>query len=135
MALSVNWSTLVVFVPQADLIPLGGTDYRLDLEAFRNNLHTLQYSEDGMAFLDIFRRKEPTTLAGIVYAQIIEIINGYTVEFEDGLYSVNIDGNSNLAEASVAVLNQVSLRPQNSAGAVVTAGGGGAAASFHKWGS
>jgi hypothetical protein len=61
----------------------------------------------------------------VSYARTLEIINGYTVEFEDGQYVARcIGANHNLAD--VKVLNQVSLVIGNSAGLVVAGGGTGA---------
>jgi hypothetical protein len=50
---------------------------------------------------------------------VIEIINDYTVTFEDGQYAVNLVGaNSNIADR--VNVNQVSVRAANSAGLVQT---------------
>jgi len=48
---------------------------------------------------------------------VVEIINGYTVTFEDDSYAVNLVGaNSNIAD--VVNLNTVSVRAANSAGLI-----------------
>ena len=53
-------------------------------------------------------------------ARTVEIINGYTVTFEDGQYAVNLVGaNSNVGD--VVNVNQVSVRSANSAGLVTSA--------------
>lgn len=74
--------------------------------------------------------QRPPNLAGNVdinhKIRIPEIINGYTVTFEDGLYSVNLIGsNNNIPD--VLNLNQVSVRSANSAGLITinTSGGVG----------
>jgi hypothetical protein len=68
-----------------------------------------------MAYLDTHRHNTTVTVGGVTLARVIEIINGYTVTFEDGQYAVNLAGaNSNVAD--VANVNQVSLRSANSAG-------------------
>ena len=52
------------------------------------------------------------------------MINGYTIEFENGSYQVNLTGaNNNLLDARVQ--NQVSLNASNSAGAVIISTGSG----------
>lgn len=126
MAITVNWATRVVNVPQADLTPLGGSLYELDLDVFRLALKALEASEEGMPELDIHAHNTAVTVAGTTIARVVEIINGYTVEFEDGQYAVNLVGaNSNVSE--VTVVNQVSIRSFNTAGLIVTSGGGGGA--------
>jgi len=58
---------------------------------------------------------------------VVEIINGYTVTFEDGQYRVTLLGaNSNVAD--VTNVNQVSIQPNNSAGQVVVSVGSGVTA-------
>lgn len=117
MALSVDWSTFVVTVPQADLTPLGGGLYELDVDAFRLELKSIEASEEGMAFDDTHRHNTIVTVAGLTLARVVEVIAPYTVEFEDGQYTVRTVGaNHNLADVKVA--NQVSLITQNSAGLI-----------------
>jgi hypothetical protein len=56
-------------------------------------------------------------LAGIILARVVELINSYTITFEDGQYAVNLTGaNSNIADK--VNVNQVSVRASNSAGLV-----------------
>lgn len=130
MALSVNWSTKVVTVPKADTTfvstdPVSGREIReLDLDAFRLELKRIEASEEGMPFVDIHRHNTTVTVGGVTLARVIEIINGYQVEFEDGQYAVNLAGaNSNVGD--VAVVNQVSVRSANSAGLIQIASGSG----------
>jgi len=127
MALSVNWTTRVITVPQADLTfvetSAGGLDiYELDINTFRLELQAL-LDDEGMPFPDTHQHNTEVTISGITLARVIEIINGYTIEFEDGLYGVNLVGaNSNLGD--VAIPNLVNIRSNNSAGLVVIPGGG-----------
>lgn len=118
MAISVNWATQVIFVPKADLVLISGTQYSWDVDAFRLELKALEASEEGMPFVDTHRHITQYTIAGFTYARAVEIINGYTVEFEDGQYTV-ISSGANHNTADVKVENQVSLVTQNSAGLVV----------------
>lgn len=130
MALSVNWATKVVTVPKADTTfvstdPVSGREIReFDLSAFRLELKAIEASEEGIPFVDIHRHNTTVTISGVTLARVIEIINGYQIEFEDGQYAVNLVGaNSNVAD--VAVVNQVSIRANNSAGLIeVTSGSG-----------
>jgi hypothetical protein len=96
--------------------------YTLDLNYFRLALKSLEDSPEGMMFPDTHRHNTVVTLGGVEYARLVEIINGYTVEFEDGQYAVNLVGaNSNVGDK--VVVNQVSVRSANSAGLVSGASG------------
>lgn len=123
MAISINWATKVISVPQADLTNLGGGIYEMDIDVFRLALKDLEDDEAGIPFLRTHNHNAEVTVAGTTLARVVEIINGYTVTFEDGQYAVNLVGaNSNIAD--VANVNQVSIRTQNAAGLIVTSGGG-----------
>jgi hypothetical protein len=123
MAIAVNWLTKVITVPQGDLTNISPGIYRLDINDFRLALKDIEDGE-GMPFLDTHRHNTTVTLAGLTLARVVEIINGYTITFEDGQYAVQLVGaNSNIAD--VTNVNQVSVRPSNSAGLVqVTTGSG-----------
>lgn len=99
------------------------TLYELDVNALRLALKDLEDDPDGMFAVDTHRHNTAVSLSGVTYARIFEVINGYTVEFEDGQYAVRCAGaNHNLAD--VKVLNQVSLIIGNSAGLVEVGTGG-----------
>ena len=118
MAVSIDWSTKVITVPKADttLVDAGPPEIRsYDVDAFRLELKGLEAGEEGMPFDDTHQHFTERTLSGFTYARIFEVINGYTVEFEDGQYVVTLSGaNHNIADVRVA--NQVSIVTQNSAG-------------------
>lgn len=118
MAVSIDWPTKVISVPKADtqLVSIGPPEIRaLDLDQFRKDLNALQAGEEGMPELTTHTHSAPVTVGGVTLARVIEIINGYTVTFEDGNYAVNLNGaNSNVGD--VVNLNQVSIRSNNSAG-------------------
>jgi hypothetical protein len=119
MAITITWGTKVIFVPKADLslIQPSPEIREMDIDWFRLQLKDLEDSEAGMTFPDTHAHNTEVVLGGVTYARIIEIINGYTVEFEDGQYTVNCVGaNHNLAE--VKVPNQVSLIINNAAGLI-----------------
>lgn len=125
MALSVDWNTKVIFVPQADLTLISGTLYELDTDAFRLELKDIE-DDEGIPFLDTHRHNTEVTVAGTTFARVIEIINGYSVEFEDGAYTVRLAGSNNNifdVENGILVQNQVQVIAQNSAGLIVLAGG------------
>ena len=101
----------------------GGGIYELNINTFRLKLKDLEDDEAGMPFLMTHRHNTEVTVAGITLPRVVEMINGYTVTFEDGQYAVNLVGaNSNVAD--VVNVNQVSIRPQNSAGLIVYSGAG-----------
>lgn len=118
MAITIDWGEKIINVPRTDLtlIQSSPTEIReLNLNDFRMALKALEESEDGMMFLDTHRHNTEVTVAGVTLARVIEIINDYTITFEDGQYAVNLVGaNSNVAD--VVNVNQVSVRSSNSAG-------------------
>lgn len=82
----------------------------------------LEDNEVGMMFPDTHQHNTQVTLSGITFARTMEIINGYTVTFEDGQYVLNLYGaNHNILD--VANANQVSLRANLSGGLIVAGSG------------
>jgi len=120
MAISIDWGNRIINVPRSDLtlIQATPTEIReLDLNTFRLTLKDLEDDAVGMIFPDTHRHNTEVLLAGLTYARVIEIINGYTVTFEDGQYAVNLVGaNSNVGD--VVNVNHVSVRVSNSAGMI-----------------
>ncbi len=118
MAISINFGTKVIDIPKNDmtLIQSVPTEIRqLNLDTFRLTLKDLEDTDDGMAFERTHKHNTSVTVGGVTLARVIEIINGYTVTFEDGQYAVNLVGaNSNVGD--VVNVNQVSVRSANSAG-------------------
>ena len=119
MAVSIDWATRVITVPRADMTLLQASpEIRgLDVDAFRLELKALEDNEDGITFPDTHEHNTEKLLGGVYYARIVEIINGYTVTFEDGQYAVKLSGANNNIE-DVMNVNQVSLRSSNSAGLI-----------------
>lgn len=104
MALTINYLTRVISVPQNYLTALGGSLYELDANALRNDLKNLEDSEDGVAFPPTLRHSTESTLSGVTYARQLEIINGYTLSFENTgtPYTVTVVGaNHNLGDVTV----------------------------------
>lgn len=125
-----NWDTQVVTVPQADLTSLGGGVYKLDVDTFRLALKDLEDSEVGMAFPATHRHNTEVTLSGVTYARTVEMINGYTVSFENTgtPYMVSCVGaNHNLGDVT-NFDGGVSLLIGNSAGLIVKTVGSGVTA-------
>lgn len=87
----------------------------MDTDAFRLELKDWEASVDGMPWTDTHVHNTEVTLSGITYGRFIEIIAPYFITFEDGQYSVRLDGsNNNIVD--VATANQVRLIANNSAG-------------------
>jgi len=122
MAIGVNWATQVISVYKVDMTQIQTVPiavYELDLNVFRLALKDLEDDEDGMVFLDTHSHNPPLEVGGVELARTVEIINNYTVTFEDGQYAVNLKGaNSNVGDR--VNVNQVSVRSANSAGLVTS---------------
>jgi hypothetical protein len=118
VAITIDWPNGVISVPKADttLIQSTPTEIRqLNLDTFRLTLKDLEDSEEGMPWPKTHNHNTSVTVGGVTLARVVEIINGYTVTFEDGQYAVNLVGaNSNVGD--VVNVNQVSVRSANSAG-------------------
>lgn len=118
--LTVDWTNKIINVPKSfmTLVQSVPTEIRrLDIDIFRLELKDLEDSEEGIVYPDTHRHNTTVTVGGVTLARVVEIINDYTVTFEDGSYAVNLVGaNSNIAD--VINLNQVSVRSANSAGLI-----------------
>ena len=122
MPISITWGTKTINVPQSYLTNITGTLYELDTEQFRLDLKALEDDPEGMPFPDTHRHNTEVTVAGVTYARFIEIINGYSIEFENGAYSVRLKGsNNNFFDVENGILsqNQVQVIAQNAAGLIV----------------
>jgi hypothetical protein len=126
MAISINFSSKVITIPQADLTFVSAGLYQLDVNAFRLALKDIEDNEEGAVWPDTHRHATQSTLAGVTYARQVEILSPYTVTFQDvgTPYTVKvIGGNHNISD--VKNVNQVSLIIGNSAGLIsVTSGSG-----------
>ena len=127
MSLSIDWGTKIISIPKSYMDFVTGDPYDiydLDVNQFHLDLRALEASDTGVAMDSTHYHSTTTTIGGVTLARVVEIINDYTVTFEDGQYAVQVSGgNSNIAD--VLNLNQVSVRTANSAGLIEVAGGGG----------
>ena len=120
MAITIDFATKIISVPRNDMTLLTDEDdpieiRRLTINDFRIELRVLEASSAGIDDPDTHIHNPSVTVGGVVLARVVEIINGYSVTFEDGQYAVNLAGaNSNIAD--VVNVNQVSVRSANSAG-------------------
>lgn len=118
MAVTINWGTKVISILQSDLTLIAGSKYYLDVDVFRLALKDLEDSELGIIFDKTHNHNSVVTLSGVDYARVVEIINGYTVSFEDTgtPYSVRLQGANNNVFDVTNVIPNVSIIVTNSAG-------------------
>ncbi len=126
MAISINQSTRLISIPQADLTLVSGALYTLDSNQFRNDVMSILDDATHIWLPDAFRHNTEVTVAGTTYARTIEFINSFSIQFEDtgSAYTVRIEGsNNNIFDAENGILiptDKVTVIPTNSAGLVVT---------------
>jgi len=130
VAISIDFATKVITVPKADLTLVSGTLFELPTETkFRADVNALMDDEIGIVFDDPISHTTETTIVGTTFARFIELINGYSITFENLAYSVRmIESNNNLFDVDGGILNasgNVTVVGQNSAGLIsVTSGSG-----------
>ena len=130
MAITIDWATKVISVPKADLTFISGTLYELDTNWFRKELKALEAGVYGIVNQRTHIHTTEVAVAGVTYARFVEIINGYSVEFEDDplIYSIRIVGSNNKifdVENGILVPNHAHVVPTNAAGLIVVNGTGG----------
>lgn len=124
MATTMDWGTLTFTVYQADMTPLGGSVYELDVEALRQELHALQASVEGMAFPDIFFHNTEVLISGTTFVRTLGIINGYSMTISPaGAYKVSCKGANHNLQDVYNNLTGPTFLPNNSAGLIVSNGG------------
>lgn len=120
MAITINWATKVIYVPKEDmsLIQSTPTEIRgLDVDNFRMSLKDIEDNVEGQPFPDTHKHNTEVKLGGLTLARVVEILDPYSITFEDGQYAVNLSGaNNNIADKTN--VNQVSVRSNNSAGLI-----------------
>ena len=115
MSISVDHLTREIYIPQADLTFVSTGLYLLDVNDFWLWLKDWEDDEANINMPATHSRFPEVTVGGVTLAAVLEVINGYTVTFEDGMYAVKLGGaNNNIAD--VLNVNMVSLRSNNSAG-------------------
>jgi len=118
MPLSIDGSTKIITVPKSYMVLVQSTPsviYSLDLNQFRLDLKAWEMTPIAMAYPRTHSHNTTVLVGGASLARVIQIINGWTVTFEDGQYRVETAGaNSNIGER--VNVNQVSVSTSNSAG-------------------
>ena len=114
----IEWGTKIINVYKTDMVQVQAVPteiWQLDIPTFKVSLGDMLDNVDGMIFPDIFNHNPSVTVGGAVLAKVVEILDPYTITFEDGQYAVNLVGaNSNIGDR--INVNQVSIRSANSAG-------------------
>ena len=132
MAVTIEWGTKIISVPQADMTLIGGTLYEMDTNVFRLALRALEDDPEGMPFPRTHKHNTEVTVAGVTFARFLEIINGYSITFTpDTQWSVRLVGsNNNFFDIENGILNQnqVQVIPGNSAGLQTVVSGSGVTA-------
>jgi len=123
MAITINWPTGIISIPRNDLTLVQSSPNeirQLDLNSFRLTLKSLEASPEGLTWTITHVHNPPFDVGTVELARSVKILEPYTITFEDGQYAVNITGgNTNLADR--VNVNQVSVRPSNSAGLATSA--------------
>lgn len=122
MAITVDYITYVISVPQADLTFDSGTLYRMDTNAFRLSLKSIEASEEGIILQDTNIHNTEVVVAGITYARSFSILPPYSTEFENLQYTCLLEGSNNNVwdvASGFLVQNQAQIIPSNSAGLIV----------------
>lgn len=130
MAISIDFATKIITIPQADLTFISGSLYELPTETkFRADINALMDDEIGIVFDDPILHNTQITIVGTTYARFIEVINGYSITFENLLMTVRlVESNNNLFDVENNILNasgNVTVVGQNSAGLIVVTTGSG----------
>ncbi len=132
MALSIDYSTNVISVPQNYCTSLGGGKYELDVDQFRLDLRGLEADETGICFATTHNHNTALTLSGTTYARSVEVLSPYTINFEDtgSPWTVVCTGaNHNVGD--VKTVDHVSLIIGNSAGLIQVTSGSGLSTEEH----
>jgi len=70
VAITIDFGTKIINIPQADLTLISGSLYELDTEAkLRTDVNALMDNEEGIVFPDSFRHNTEVTIASVVYAR------------------------------------------------------------------
>jgi hypothetical protein len=87
----------------------------MNLTQFAQDLGDLQDDPEGAWAVTAYEYTAPVSVGGVQLAPVVVITSSYVVQFEDLQYAVNLVGaNTNVQD--VTIVNQVSVRPNNSAG-------------------
>ena len=121
MTITVGWTTdQIIRINKVDMVLVQSTPvevYELNANTLFFALKDLEAGVEGIPWPDTQSNNSPVTLGGLTFARVLEILDPYTITFEDGQYVVDVVGaNTNILDRTNP--NQVSVRTNNSAGLV-----------------
>ncbi len=128
MPISIDPATYVISIPQSYLTSVSGTLYSMNTDVFRKDLKAWEDDSEGITHPKTHNHNTQVEIVGTTYYRTIEIIPPYSVTFEDGAYSVMLQGsNNNIWDIQNGILNQnqVQVIPTNTAGGQIVATGSG----------
>ena len=119
MALTIDFANKIIFPDRTDMTLIQSTPieiYQFDINTFHQGMRNLEDDEEGIWADVTHDYASPTTLSGVTYARLVEIINNYTITFlPDSAWVVQVTGgNSNVGDRVNP--NNVSVQVANSAG-------------------
>lgn len=128
MNLTYDYFSSVITVERTSLPLVSSDPYEVrefDVEEMHSILRAAEASETGIVYKDTHNWSAAKFIGGVDLAPVHEMINGYSVTFEPGIYAVKLKGaNNNVVD--VMNINTVSTQTSNSAGLIkVNTGGGG----------
>ena len=122
MALTIDPALKRVTIPQADLTLVSGSLYTFDTNQFRLDLGALVDDEAYIWMPFPFTHNTEVTVLGVVLARTIQMINGWSITFENVAMTVQYSGSNNdlFDSAGGILINQplVNVIGNNSAGLV-----------------
>lgn len=119
MPLTVDFANKIIYPDRAEMVQIQSSPiaiYQLDVNALHLDLRDLEDDEEGIWADVTHTYKAPTTLSGVTYARLMEIINDYTITFlpDNAWVCQVVGGNSNVGDRVNP--NNVSVQVANSAG-------------------
>jgi hypothetical protein len=125
MAITVDWPNSIINVPKSDTVLVQSSPYErrsLDTNWLRLELRKLEDDEEGRPWPRTHDHNADVTVGGITLADVLIILDPYTITFEDGQWGVILEGtNNNILDKRNP--NQVSVSSSNSAGLIVSGSG------------
>lgn len=122
MAITIDYTGFpaqcIINIPRTDMLLISSTPTevrQVNIDELRQTLDNLMDEIPGVVYPTTHVHTAPLTISGVTLARVVEILSPYVIQFEDGVYNVNIvGGNSNIAD--VTVKNSVGVNTANSAG-------------------
>ena len=119
MPLTVDFGNKIIYPDRDTMVQVQSSPvaiYQLNVNDLHVGLRDLEDDSGGIWADDTHTYKAPTTLSGVTYARLMEIVNDYTVTFlpDEAWVCQVVGGNSNVGDRINP--NNVSLQVANSAG-------------------